>query len=89
MARLPRLRAIDALKHPYYKGIKVLFPAQISVKLNEFKRAARKIDDRKISGNFSGKSFFVINLSEQNPERGCRYFLGSRFERESFSPPNL
>jgi len=48
--------AIDFV-NPYYKGIKVLFPAQISVNANGPQLNDRKIDDKKISRNRGGVIF--------------------------------
>jgi len=47
MARLPGMRAIDAPKNPYCKGIKVLIPAQIVVNANGPELNDRKADDKK------------------------------------------
>jgi hypothetical protein len=83
-ADLDAKRTIDL----YYKGIKVLFPAQISVNAIELKSADRKTDDRKISGNCSEMSSFCHQfLCQQPPNHRYRCFGGHVWRERIFHPP--
>jgi len=77
---------------PYYKGIEVLFPAQISANPTVPKGLTEELMTKKFWGIAATSHFFVINFSVNRILSMDTATLGiacGERKRENSSPPNL